>query len=249
MALPNFGFLFRGADGDDSGTKRPGGAHGRARKTEARSDTSRTPTGGNSPMNEDADDRRTSSGVDSQARDALLMRHLRNSDPQALETLMQLYATPLGAVAYAVLGTNDFVEDVLQDVFVQMWERRASIEIHANVAGYLYRAVRNRAQNVLRHEQTQQRVERTMLREPDFRRATSNAGEQVLEEADFKAQVYAALRHVPESPREVFLLRWEQELSYDEIATMTGKTLPSVRVLMTRATKRLARYFQRRFWR
>jgi RNA polymerase sigma-70 factor (ECF subfamily) len=175
------------------------------------------------------------------------MARLRDNDVQALKILMHLYATPLGAVAYAVLGTNEFVDDVLQDVFLVIWERRMSLEIHDNVAGYLYRAVRNRAQNVLRHERTQHRVESVVLRDTDLPLSASNTGEYSLDDADFKAQVYAALRRVPDGPREVFLLRWEQELSYDEIATMIGKPLPTVRVLMSRATKYLAEYFRRHF--
>jgi len=174
------------------------------------------------------------------ARDAALMARIRDNDELALAELTRAYAVPLANHAVALLHSNAAVEDVVQDVFFDLWTRRATLEIPDNVAGYLRRAVQYRAVSVLRHEEAQQRlVARARVVDVDHARVAYNSAEQRLDDADLEVQLHRALAEVPLGPRNVFLLSWSG-LTYQEIADTLGLTIGSVRVLMYRATRRLS---------
>jgi len=181
-----------------------------------------------------------------QRRDAALVARIRDGDADALGELIRYYALPLSAVASALLGANPWVDDVVQDVFLSLWEHRVSLTVRSNVAGYLRRAVRNRTLNVLRHERAHQRIADVAERDTDLPRVATNEGERRLDDADLDARLRTALRHVPPRPREVFLLNWEGGLSYQEIADLLGVTTRTVSQQMYRATQRLLLYFPRR---
>jgi len=174
-----------------------------------------------------------------QARDAALVVRIRQDDASALTELARVYLLPLAAVAEGILGSNAFVDDVLQEVFVSLWMRRTTLDIPENVAGYLHRLVRNRVLNVLRHEQSQRRVATMvgMLQE----HSVQNDAERSLRDADTQTELRAAMAQIPESPRQVLSLSLGG-LSYAEIADTLGITVASVRTLMYRATKRLTRH-------
>lgn len=182
-----------------------------------------------------------------QRRDAALVRRIREGDTEALGELTRVYSASLAAVAAALLGADPLVDDVVQDVFLSLWEHRASLTIRSNVPGYLRQAVRHRALNVLRRERTQHRLaDEVVGHDVDLPRIARNDAEQRLDDADLEARLRAALRHVPPRPREVFLLSWEAELSYQEIAELLGVTVRTVSQQMYRATQRLLLYFPRR---
>src|SRR5689334_15862945 len=83
-------------------------------------------------------------------QDLALIERIRHGDTEALATLARAYMVSLSGVAYAVLGADALVDDVVQDVLVALWERRATVQIRGSVAGYLAQATRHRALNVLR---------------------------------------------------------------------------------------------------
>jgi len=176
-----------------------------------------------------------------------LVERIRQNDARALGELAQHYVVPLTALAASVLQSNALVEDVVQDVFFAIWEHRDTAELRPNVAGFLRRAVYNRAISTIRHERSQQRRagDAGML-DVDWPRVAHNDAEQLLEEAELADQVVEALTHVSPSPRRVFLLSWESGLTYEEIADLLGITTRSVAQQMYRATQRIAQYFVRR---
>jgi RNA polymerase sigma-70 factor (ECF subfamily) len=152
----------------------------------------------------------------------------------------------LSGLAAALLESNALVDDVVQDVFLYVWEHRATLDVRTNVLGYLQRAVYNRVFNVLRHERSQQRKTGNAADlDTDFPRVARNDAEQRLEDEDLEVRLRAALAHVPPSPRRVFLLSWQAGLTYREIAGLLGMTTRSVTKQMYRATQTLAVHFRR----
>jgi len=175
------------------------------------------------------------------ARDRALLARLREGDEAALETLMRTYAPQLGAIAYALIGRRDLAKDVVQDIFVALWEQRASLDIQQSLGGYLARSARNRALNAVRHERNQQRFSDPATQfDAETLIAAYNTGERTIDEDDYTAQVLRLLESIPPQPRRAFLLSWHGGLSYAEIAELLGIALPSVYQLMYRATRRLA---------
>jgi RNA polymerase sigma-70 factor (ECF subfamily) len=179
------------------------------------------------------------------ARDVALLERIRQGDERALTELAHVYMPSLNAVATSVLGSSRDTEDILQEVLFSLWDSRATLVISDNVAGYLYRAVRNRALNLIHQQNAQRRrEEHVMLGDSDTARLSWTAADAELDEQDVNHQLQSALSRVSPSIREVFLLSWTG-LTYEEIAGVLGITRGSVRTQMYRATQQLARFFRR----
>lgn len=173
-------------------------------------------------------------------RDADLIRRIRGNDDAALDALVVAYAAWLTNVAVPIVASPDLAQDVVQDVFVRLWDIRHSLQIGGSVAGYLYRAVRNRAHNLNAHEQAQHRLAAQAYPSGEEPRVM-NAGEAALEGTDFTRALDAALSTLQPRTRDIFLMRAQADMSYAEIAHELGIGIPTVRMQMYRATTALAR--------
>jgi DNA-directed RNA polymerase specialized sigma24 family protein len=76
-----------------------------------------------------------------------LIAQMRRGDPRAFAELIAQYVNAMTRFAFRIIGSRDTAEDVVQQVFVQLWERRATLELDMRLKAYLFRAVRNRALN------------------------------------------------------------------------------------------------------
>jgi RNA polymerase sigma-70 factor (ECF subfamily) len=175
----------------------------------------------------------------SSTSDHALLERLRRDDPAALGDMMRVYTPVCYRVAYAIVVSRAAAEDIVQDVFVYVWERRHTIGQHDNLRAYLLRATRSRALNVLRHERSQWRIESVLASSPGPT-STSNAGVSHLEQAELARVVHAAFSSLPPRTREIFVLRRREGMSYDAIAETLGVGEPTIRNRMSLATKALA---------
>jgi RNA polymerase sigma-70 factor (ECF subfamily) len=171
----------------------------------------------------------------------MLVQRVRAGDEAAFEALIRAYSVWLVDIATPVVGSADLAQDVVQEVFIRIWDNRHQLEIHGSVAGYLYRAVRNRATNLQAHERAEQTLRARLEREQGSE-AERNVDPETREAAaqEFERAVEQALAALSPKLREVFLLRVDQGLSSPEIAEVLGIAVASVHKQMYRATKTLA---------
>ncbi len=176
------------------------------------------------------------------SRDAQLVRRICDGDGSALSTLLRAYFAWLVDVATSIVTSSDLAQDVVQDVFLRLWDIRSSLEIRGSVAAYLYKAVRNKALDVLAHERAQHDLQqRVHASYAGIEPAVSNEGESNLLHSELEAALGAALQTLQPRMREIFLMRVDAGMSYAEIATVLGIGVPTVHVQMSRATKSLVR--------
>jgi RNA polymerase sigma factor (sigma-70 family) len=218
---------FSGRDGDDP--------RARPRRSDARADSALR------PQSTHTEEHRALAI----ARDAALVARMRAGDEQALAELVRVYARALSAEAAVWLETRDLVDDVLQDVFLALWERRDALHTHESLAGYLHRVTRNRAVDLLRNDLATRRLADIIRTDPAPETVDIPGSERTLEAADVDSWLDGALRQLPPSPRQIFLLNYQGGLSYAEIAERLGITQETVRKQIYRATQRLAEYFAR----
>ena len=174
-------------------------------------------------------------------RDRELVRRIAHGDGAALSELVRLYTVWLLEVALPIVGSPDLAQDVVQDVFVRLWDQRTRLTIRESVAAFLYRSVRNRALDVAKHERAQHRLGTSTdttdgVHEP----SVLNAAPLSLDNADFRAALDAALARLQPRTRDIFLMRAEQEMSYEEIAAALDITVSTAYKQVYRATKELA---------
>ncbi len=82
-------------------------------------------------------------------RELECLERMRTGDEQAFEALFRAYVEPLCAFAYSYVESEPAAQEIVQDLFARLWERRDSLEVPRNVQAYLYGATRNRAINYL----------------------------------------------------------------------------------------------------
>src|SRR5690606_25373825 len=78
---------------------------------------------------------------------------LQSGDETAFETIYRLYANNLYIIARSYLSDNAAAEDIVQEVFVRLWDHRKEIHIKSNIHGYLFRMVKNKCLDSLRKPQ------------------------------------------------------------------------------------------------
>jgi RNA polymerase sigma-70 factor (ECF subfamily) len=138
-------------------------------------------------------------------------------------------------VATRLTGAQASAEEVVQEVFLELWRRRATLDADVTVHAYLLRATRNRALNVVRHARVVDRTAPQLVAvAPQAPRADAHAAERELRDA-----VEAAVAALPPRCREVFTLSRAGGLRYTEIAERLGVTVKAVEAQMGRALRTL----------
>ena len=163
-----------------------------------------------------------------------LLAAIATGDEAAFERLFRAWYGRLADHAHRMLQDPDRAEDAVQEVFVALWRGRDRLPEAGALAGYLHRAVRNRALNQLRSTKGD-RVD------PDGLAAVAVPAVAVrdLEAEELARAVTAALESLPPRTREVFLLSREQGLSYREIGETLEISIKTVETLMGRALRAL----------
>lgn len=171
--------------------------------------------------------------------DQELIVRLRSGDVSAFDTIVLLYNDALEEYAWRITHDTDLTRDIVQDVFVRLWDIRASLEIRGTLQSYLYGSVRNRAISMLRHAQVEEQCVLDFLHDS----ATPWQGERILppdialERQELAVKMTEALATLSPRVRQVALLRWRDKLSRPEIAAILGVSVPTVNNQLTTAAR------------
>src|SRR6476659_6785687 len=87
--------------------------------------------------------------------DAYLIDSLVKQDEAAFEQVFKTHFKNLHAYACTITREEAAAEEVVQQVFLKLWERSKNLSISGSVAAYLYRAVYNESLNYLKHQKVQ----------------------------------------------------------------------------------------------
>lgn len=156
--------------------------------------------------------------------------------------LFEAYYLRLRAHARRFVDTNQEAEDVVEDVFFELWQNRHRIDFSGNMAGYLYQATSTRALNVLRHKGVGAlRID--LLESIDAVRIenliTDEYENQPIEQKELARQLESAIGGLPEKCREVFKLSYMHGLRNRDIAEALDISVRTVDAHMYKALKYL----------
>ena len=142
------------------------------------------------------------------------------------------YYTPLVRYGNTFLKDTDETEDVVQQVFVSLWEKRTQLDIHTSVRAVLYRAVHNACLNRLKH----QKVRRDYA--GDWKSTQSDSEQtDALEAAELQDRINRAIEGMPEQCARIFKMSRFEQLKYQEIADQLGLSIKTVENQMGKALK------------
>jgi len=169
--------------------------------------------------------------------DAELAERIRAGDTTALTQIVHAYFDTATKLAYRFVGSRDTALDIGQDVFIALWERRASFSPTRSIRGYILSAIYSRARRYRRNEGIRANLWATKGVQSDVDVQRGHADEtDVLVTRDIVTKLLATL---PARRRAVLELRFLGELSYEEVANVLGVSPETVRKLAVRAIEQL----------
>lgn len=172
--------------------------------------------------------------------ESALVLQVRAGDEAAFEQLFRRYYNPLCVFVAGYIRDKELAEELVEAVFVRIWQQRDRWKVTTNLRAYLYAAARYQVLDYRRHAAVVGRVREQCVREavsPGQGRI-ANPQEQY-EMVELDAAIREAVAGLPERCRQVFVLRWQHHLSYAEIADALGIAVKTVETQIARALKAL----------
>ena len=191
--------------------------------------------------------------------DAALMMRIKTGDSAAFAELVDKYKQPVINLACRMLRDVAEAEDIAQNVFLQVHKSAHRYEVSSKFSTWLFTIARNLCLNEIRRrtrhpadslDQTRDDADDQPLYQVEDKRVAP-ATEELLRD-ELVEKVDAALAMLPENQRTALLLCRQEELSYEEIATVLGCSLSATKSLIHRAREtlklKLKPYLQTGVW-
>lgn len=172
--------------------------------------------------------------------DQELFLQLKQGNQDAFRDLFEKYYPALCHFAHQFTADDQLAEEIVQDLFVRIWEKRDSLQVEISVKQYLFRSVKNLCINYLKHEKIKKKYASDIQRNPE---PDDNADHWFLE-IDLMKKIEASIESMPPRRKEIFLLSREQGLKYKEIADSMGISVKTVEAQMGLALKHLREHLK-----
>lgn len=174
--------------------------------------------------------------------DSEVLVKLREGDGHAIDTLLNQHGDGLIRLASRIVGSPDLAQDVVQEVFLHLWNERLRVEPDWDIAAYLFGLTRNRAINLAKSQQSTTRREDRWSAQYSIDSGYTQSLEDSTddEESMIRAEIWDALMELSPRCRDVFMRVWDRQLPYADIARDLGLSEPTVRNYVSKAIKHLA---------
>jgi RNA polymerase sigma-70 factor (ECF subfamily) len=148
---------------------------------------------------------------------------IRGGDESAFRQLFDALYGPLLAFARSFTRDDAVAEDVVQEAFVRLWDRRERLDEEIPLRAWLFRTVRNLALNVRRDTTTRERLlGDPLIGDSAATPRPTTAADVALEGAELEARVATLVTELPARQREALLLSRVNGLSHADVATAMG---------------------------
>ena len=166
-------------------------------------------------------------------------------DSSAFEELFRTYFPPLMAFARKILVDEDDAREVVQKVFISLWEKRERVDLTSSFKPYLFTSVHNRSLNVIRDRKKFSEEEI-----PDMAGDWDVSAQ--IETMELEQKIREVIDSLPERCRQIFELNRFDGLKYSEIASQLNISVKTVENQMSKALKilreKLAKYMMLLLW-
>jgi len=173
-----------------------------------------------------------------------LIDAVRQGDTRRFAVWYDLWYEPAWRFARRFVDDDAAAHDVVQDVFLAIWGRRAAWTVQGTLQAYLFGAVRHRALNARRHDRVVDHAlgrgdaDTAHVEAPGMSRPL-DAPDTLLAESELADAMRRAVESLPERQRTAMVLRWDSGLANVEIAAVLGVGEAAVSRLIARATDTL----------
>ena len=145
---------------------------------------------------------------------------------QVFNDIVKKYSERLYWHVRRMVGTHEDADDLLQDIFLKIWTALPSFRGEAQLYTWVWRIATNETLNWLRREKVRAalrfqsvdaEMERRIMADPYFNGT------------DAQRELFKALARLPQKQRQVFVMRWWDELTYEEISAITGTSVGALK--------------------
>jgi RNA polymerase sigma-70 factor (ECF subfamily) len=169
------------------------------------------------------------------------MRNKPNANELDMPALLLRFELPLLQYATRILGDRDRARDVVQETFVEL-QRTQRRQVDSAPAKWLFTVCRNRALNVCRKDKRMTYLDEELLEKRESGDPSPNEQLEKEEASGFLLRIVATL---PPRQQEVLQLKFQNDLSYQEISEITRLSVSHVGVLLHTALKTLRERYAR----
>ena len=182
--------------------------------------------------------------------DNLLVRNTLKGDAESFRLLVDRYRNPLFRLAYRLTKSRDEAEDLAQESFVRAYENLVKFDQERNFFTWLYTICMNLTINKLkaknyRYHHADWEGQEEIIAAPiqgELSREL-NEGEQRIDGKDKKKVLDQILQKIPDEYRAVIILRYQEELSYQEISEVLNISINLAKVRVHRGIEKLKNLF------
>lgn len=178
----------------------------------------------------------------SSSKGYILVR-LAAGDLKAFEMLYGEHYESLCHYAQGFVFDLDTSREMVQDVFVRIWEKRTTLQIEDSLKSYLYRSVHNKCLDYLKHLKIEYEYEKMRIQEiQESGNFSNNSADHPLDgliTEELRIAIRLAIENLPEKCKEIFKLSRYEGLKYSEISIALNISVKTVETQMSRALKSL----------
>lgn len=170
------------------------------------------------------------------AEEIFIFDKMVEGNKEAFKILFEKYYPDLCNLVNLYLQNPTVSEEIVQDLFIYLWEKRGKIKIETSLKAYLLQAAKYKSLNYIRNEKNKNLIlneitdrERVSLEMPD-RAIDANQLREIIENS---------INSLPERCRQVYIMGKERNMTYKEISEEMGISVKTVEVQMGNALKKL----------
>ena len=166
--------------------------------------------------------------------DPLVLSRLKDDDIDAFRKVYMAYSERLFHFAFSYLKSTFEAEEIVQEVFIQVWEMRNEIDPDRSFRSLIHRMTINRVFNQMKHQVVKQKYQNYLLQ---IDHSLQESPEAALHFKELESKISLLLARLPEQQRTVFEMSRMKGLSHSKIAEDLGLSVRTVENQVYRASK------------
>lgn len=163
-----------------------------------------------------------------------------NGDRKAFGDIYSCYKDRVYFYALRLTKSEELAEEVLQDVFVRVWQHREKIDVKYSFSSFLFRVAHNHTINILKRLSYEQTARERLA--PHYRDGHNLTEDTVIHD-EYMSILATAINLLPPKRKNIFDLSRAKGISHDEIALKMGISKNTVKSQLVKATKFIRNYF------
>lgn len=173
----------------------------------------------------------------------MYMEQIRKGDKKAFESVFRLYSGQLFNYAREIVKDNYLAEEVIQEIFIKLWQNKERILIEQSLKSYLFRSTFHSCVNLIKHKSVEDKYKAFFLHHISM----SDTNEALSDDfplsdllgSELSDIIAKAIEKLPDQCRQVFLMSRYGNLKHEAIARKLNLSINTVHTQISRALTRL----------